>query len=429
MEENKNLEEIQVETEEKDAVSVAEVENEEKDISESEKAEISEQEEEPKNEETPGKGKKVWRIILRVASYVLTAILAAVLVIFLIAKDNNNPQKSYVRMLINTYYDGDVDRDKMDEGEIAGMVAGLGDPHSYYIPKEIGMTSFEETVTGEYAGIGISMLQKENKDAIVNQVFKDSPAEKAGMKQGDVFYEVNGKSAVGKDLEWLSGEIRGEEGTDVEIKVKRGDEILSFTVTRAKVDSPSVTYEVLEGNIGYVKLSQFDADSHDELKKAMDEMGNIKGVIIDLRDNPGGLFDVCLATCDPFLGEKDIIIARYKGEEEISKADAEVLYDMPMVVLINENSASSSEIFAACMKDNGRATIVGTKSYGKGSIQTTFPLSGNAGVNLTIGHFYSPNGKSIDKVGVDPHISVEYNLPDGAKYDTQLQAAVDALKK
>ena len=291
------------------------------------------------------------------------------------------------------------------------------------------MTSFEESVTGEYAGIGISMLQKENEEAVVNQVFKDSPAEKAGMKVGDIFHEVNGKSAKGKDLEWLSDEIRGEEGTDVEIKVKRGEEILSFSVTRVVVDTPSVTAEVLEGNIGYVKLSQFDANSHDELKKAMDEMGDIKGVIIDLRDNPGGLFDVCLETVDPFLGEKDIVIARYKDDEEISKADAEILYDMPMAVLINENSASSSEIFAACMKDNGRATIVGTKSYGKGSIQTSFPLSGNAGLNLTIGHFYSPNGDSINNVGVKPHISVEYDVADGAKYDTQLQAAIDALKK
>ncbi len=425
MEENKNPEEVQTETEQKEDF-VSELPSEQ-----TEPAEMPVPESEENGEAAPaeiGKGKKVWRIILRVASYVLTAVLAAALTLYLIARDNNNPQKSYVRMLINTYYDGEIDREKMAEGEIAGMVAGLGDPHSYYIPKEYGLSNFEESVSGEYAGIGISMMQKED-GAVVNQVFKGSPADEAGIKVGDTFHEVNGKSAEGKDLDWLADQIRGEEGTKVEIKVKRGEEVLSFTVTRAVVDTPTVTFEIVEGNIGYVQISQFDATTHQELQKAMDEMGDIKGVIIDLRDNPGGLFDVCLATVDPFLGERDIVIARYKDEEEISKADAEVKYEMPMVVLINKDSASSSEIFAACMKDNGRATLVGTKSYGKGSIQTSFPLSDNSGLNLTIGHFYSPNGNSIDKVGVTPHITVEYDLPEGATYDTQLQAAIDALKK
>ena len=435
MEENKKMEEMNEQAEEQlvQQEETVEICPSEEQCSEAES--VEEEVPEAKAEETeeiqpsqPGKGKKVWRIILRVASYVLTAVLAAAIAIGFIAKDNNNPKKSYVRWLINTYYDGEIDRDKMDEGEIAGLVAGLGDPHSVYIPKEYGLTHFEEQVSGEYAGIGISMQQQE-KSAVVLTVFKDSPADKAGMKAGDVFYEVNGTSAAGKDIEWLSDQIRGKEGTDVSIKVKRGDKILSFTITRAVVDTPTVTAEIIEGNIGYITISQFDASTHTELEKAMDEMGDINGVIIDLRDNPGGYFEVCLQTADPFLDACNIVIARYKDKEEISEADEKVKYEMPMVVLINEKSASSSEIFAACMKDNERATLVGTKSYGKGSIQTSFPLSDNTGLNLTIGHFFSPKGNSIDKVGVTPHIIVEFEQPEGAKYDTQLQAAIDVLKK
>lgn len=380
-----------------------------------------------KNCEKPqNKGMKILFLVL---SYVLVAGLSAGSVMYMIAKDNNNVKKTYTRLLIDRLYDGEVDKEKMAEYEISGMVAGLEDPHSYYIPKEYGYDAYEESITGNYAGIGIQMLNAE-EGFLVDKVFPGTPAQKAGVMIGDYVVGVNGESTEGKDLDWIASKIKGEEGTEVTVEFLRGKKTVSFTMRRAMVDTPSVSWEILENNIGYVQMTQFDASSHTELEKAMKDMKNISGLILDLRDNPGGMFDVCMQTLDPFLPECDLIVARYKGdEEEITKSDATVLYDMPMVVLINGNSASSSEIYAACMQDNERATIVGAKSYGKGSIQTTIPLDKETALNLTIGHFFSPKGKKIDKVGVTPDVEVEYEKQDGAKYDTQLLAAIEVLKK
>lgn len=372
---------------------------------------------------------KIGKILFCILSYVLVAVLASGVTVYLLVKDNSNAKKIYTRFLIDQYYDGEVDEEKLAEYELSGMVAGLEDPHSYYIPKEFGYAAFEESITGNYAGIGIQMLADE-EGFLVDKVFSGTPAQKAGVKIGDYIIGVEGTSAADKDIDWVADQIRGEEGTEVTVQFLRDDAQISFTMERAIVDTPSISWEVIDNNIGYVQMTQFDATSHTELEKAMKDMGNVSGLILDLRDNPGGLFDVCMQTLDPFLPECDLIVARYKGnEEEITKSDAEVLYDMPMVVLINGNSASSSEIYAACMQDNGRATIVGTKSYGKGSVQTTLPLDEETALNLTIGHFFSPKGNTINEVGITPDVVVEYEMPDGAKYDTQVQAALDVLKK
>ncbi|MBQ2968433.1 MAG: S41 family peptidase [Clostridia bacterium] len=379
------------------------------------------------------KGKKprnpVLKFLLRILSYVLVAVLAVTFTLHAVSKDNGNVKKTYLRVLINRYFDGEIDKEKMLEYELSGMVAGLDDPHSYYIPEEIGYEAFEESITGNYAGIGIQMMETE-EGFLVDAVFPNTPAQKAGVQMGDYIVAVNGESAESHTIDWVSDKIRGEEGSEVTVDFDRDGKTVSFTMKRATVDTPTVTAEVLEGNIGYVKMTQFDASSHQELEQAMQDMKNVSGLILDLRDNPGGLFDVCMETLDPFLPECDMVVAQYKDEEkDVTRADAEVLYDMPMVVLINGNSASSSEIYAACMKDNERATIVGANSYGKGSIQTTFPLGDETAVNLTIGHFFSPKGNTIHKVGVKPDVEVEYEMPEGALYDTQLQAALDVLKK
>ena len=339
---------------------------------------------------------------------------------------------------------GEVDQIAIEDGAKAGIVASLKDEHSIYIDSEYGYNHFENMISGEYSGIG-AVLTQINKKAVITQVYPDSPAQKAGLMVGDIIVEVDGIKSRGSTLTEVSHRLQGEDGTKISVKVDRNGEILDFELTRAPISVKAVTYEIINGDTGYIRISEFDIDADKELILALNELKDAKKLIIDLRDNPGGYMDVAINTIDLFINEGNIVTAKYKSGE--TKYDAtsknetplsdEFLLKTPLCILVNQNSASASEIFSAALKDYSRATIVGTKTFGKGSIQSTFALDNNSGVKLTIGHFYSPNGSKIEKDGVKPDIEAiipeEFsNIPVEEipkEQDTQLSAAIDFLKK
>lgn len=341
---------------------------------------------------------------------------------------------SYLRGLIRKYYVDDVEKSVLTDGEKAGMLAALGDSHTYYIPPEYGYDFFEDEVMGEFSGIGVTINKPKDSDYVtVSEVMPDLPAYNAGIKNGDAIIKVDGEDTKGKSVNDVALLVRGKIGTSVNITVERDAEELEFSVKREKISAESVHSKVLDGNIGYVYISQFDNDTDAELKEAVSKLPDVKGLVIDLRDNPGGIMQVAISSLDLFLDKGDVIVtAKYKDSEKTYKSDHKKTFDMPVTVLVNENSASASEIFSAAIKENGRGKIVGTTTYGKGSIQKTFMLGDNSGANITIGRFYSPKNNKIDKVGVKPDVEVE--LPDELKdtaisslefeKDTQLKEAV-----
>ena len=361
--------------------------------------------------------------IFSALKYVAVFVLGAVLALY---ASGVSFKEIYVNHLIKYYYDGEIDKKQETEGALWGKVEALDDPHSYYIPKEIGTDYFNQKVTGEYGGVGIS-IAVENEKCVVKEVFEGTPAQKAGIKAGDCIIAIDGKAFNEYDFTTISKEIRGEVGTVLSVVIEREGKELSFDIERAIIDTPAVYGKMLEGGIAYLKITQFDEDANIEIEREMDKLENAKSVIVDLRGNPGGILGVCVDSLELFLEKGDTIVStkgrRFK-EKYVSKEEPK--YTMPMAVLINENSASAAEVFSACIKDNDRGTVVGKKSYGKGSIQRTFEFSENTGMNLTIGHFFSPNGSVIDKVGVIPDVEVEQKE---GKTDTQLEEAIKILKK
>lgn len=322
----------------------------------------------------------------------------------------NITELEYVRGIIERYYVDDVEKDVVLDGAKAGMVAALDDKHSYFITSEYGFDVFQSNATGEYAGIGVTItMENENSEyVLVMKASENSPAYKSGIRTGDYIIKADGVDLKGKNTSEVSSVIKGKPGTDVKITVLRDSVEKEFTVTRAKISAESVESKILNGNIGYVKLDQFDSDTDKELDKHISNLGDIKGLVVDLRQNPGGIMNVAISVLDKFLDKGNIIVtAKYKDSETVYKAENKKSYEMPLVVIVDSNSASASEIFASAIKENDRGIIVGTKTYGKGSIQRTFPLPNNEGINLTVGRFYSPDGNTINEVGVEPDVLVE----------------------
>lgn len=381
--------------------------------------------------------------IKSIIKYALCAAIASI-VTFVITLVHFGGSEFLLRFLIKSMYVEDVAQQTLDDGAKAGIVSALDDEHSIYIDSEYGYDHFENMISGEYSGIGAAITQIEKK-AVITTVYPDSPAEKAGLLPGDIITETAGVPSKGSTLTEVSHRLLGEPGTKVSLKVERNGEILEFELTRAPISITTVTGEVLNDNIGYIKISEFDQNTDEELISVLETLKDTKHLIVDLRDNPGGYMDVAINTIDLFISEGNITTAKFKSDETryeaVSKNNTslpdEFLLKTPMCVLVNENSASASEIFTAALKDHERATIVGTKTYGKGSIQSTFPLKGNSGVKLTVGHFYSPDGTKIDKKGVTPHIEVKLeqesenaSLTEIPKEkDAQLKAAIAVFNK
>lgn len=314
------------------------------------------------------------------------------------------------RKLINEYYIGDIDEQKVADETIKGYINGLEDEYSEYMTAE-EWEEYQINALGNYVGIGIYMTQDAGGNVIVIEPIEESPAEAAGVKSGDIIVEVNGENVIGLDTAKVSSKIKGEEGTTVNLKMVRDSQYITMDVERKAIKVYHVKNEMLENNIGYIKLSTFDEGCSEEFQASFQELQN-KGaqkLIIDLRDNTGGLVDEALNIADMILPKnKTMLITKdAKGNQETTRAKKEALINMEMVILVNEYSASASEILVGCLKDNQEATVVGTKTYGKGVIQNVFSLSDGSVLKLTTAEYFTPNETKINKEGIEPDYTVE----------------------
>ena len=343
------------------------------------------------------------------------------------------------RKIIDKYYLGDIDEEKLKEGAISGYVEGLGDEYTEYISKE-DMADYMADITGDFVGVGIYMVQdtEANKIMVLSPI-KGGPAEKAGLQPGDYITAVDGVTYSGEQMTEASNKIKGEKGTTVKLEVLRGNETLNFELTRENIKVNPVEGEVLDNNIGYIAFSSFDDGTAEEFKSKFEELQGkgIKSLIIDLRNNGGGIVDEALEIANYILDKDSVILYEVdkNNNEEVEKTTDAPIINMPIVLLTNENTASSSEILAGALKDHGKATIVGTKTYGKGVIQQLLTLPDGSGLKITSEKYLTPNRTEINKVGIEPDEEVE--LPDTVKnildiersQDTQLQKAIEILNR
>ena len=345
---------------------------------------------------------------------------------------------SQFRSELEKKYIGEINDEELIEGAVKGYVDALGDPYTTYYTKKEMKTIMEET-NGNFVGIGVYMTKDLEKNAIlIIKPIENSPAEKAGILPGDLITKVDDVEYTGDKLEEASNKIRGEEGTKVKLEIYRNGETKTFELTRTKVVVSHVTTKVLNNNIGYIAISDFEGECASEFEtkyKQLEKQG-IKKLIIDIRNNGGGIVDEALKIAN-MLVDKDstLLITKDKSDkEEVTKATEKPIINIPTVVLVNEYSASASEILAGALKDNGKATLVGTKTYGKGIIQELHQLSDGSGLKITVSEYYTPNHNAIHKIGITP--DVEIDLSENVKQqttiqekdDNQLQKAIEILK-
>lgn len=343
-----------------------------------------------------------------------------------------------IENIVDKYYLNDVDKKAAIDGAISGYISALGDEYTEYIKAE-DMKEYTEQIMGNYVGIGIYMIANTEKNTIqVLLPIKESPAEKAGLLPGDTILSVNGIEYTADQVTAAANNIKGTEGTKVTLEILRDAEKFTVEITRQKVNTNPVISKKIDDNIGYIEVSSFDEGTADDFKTKFEGLKeqNIKSLIIDLRNNGGGLVSEALTIADYIVpkGEKLLITVDKNEKEKIEKASKDPIIDMPVVVLVNENTASASEILAGALKDLNKATIVGTTTYGKGVIQQILSLKTGAGLKITIEEYYTPNKTKINKVGIEPNEIVK--LPDtvtnvlslNENEDTQLQKAIEILK-
>ena len=340
--------------------------------------------------------------------------------------------------IIDKYYLGNVDEEKLKEGAIKGYIEGLGDPYTEYISAD-EMEDYLSDTMGNFVGIGIYMVKNTEKGKIqVLAPIKGSPAEKAGIQAGDLILTVDGVDYSADEMTIASNKIKGEEGTTVTIEVLRGTETKKYELKREKVKVNQVEGKVLSNNIGYINFTSFDETTADDFKTKFEELNKqgIKSLIIDLRNNGGGIVDQALQIAD-YVADKDSVLlyeVDKNNKETIKKAKTDPIINMPIIILTNENTASASEILAGALKDLRKAKTVGTTTYGKGVIQQILKLSDGSGLKVTIEEYQTPNRNKIHKIGIAP--DEEVKLPDSVtnvlnvteSEDTQLQKAIEMLK-
>ncbi len=344
-----------------------------------------------------------------------------------------------VRTTIHEDYYIDVDDDVLVQGAIDGMLASLDDPYTFYYTVE-DMEERMESSTGEYRGVGMS-VQMDGEGAItVVRVFKDSPAEQAGMYAGDKIIGINGEYVniqTAKDLEDAVAIIRGEPGTTVDIIILRDDEEITFTVTRGEVNINYVEYQIIGDNIGYVRIYEFEQTTAASFHEATDYFkdNNVRGMIIDLRDNPGGMLTSVVNIADSLLPKGRVIYTEDRVGNVSAYYSDDEYWDVPLVVLQNENSASASEILAASIQDYDRGIVVGTTSFGKGIVQLMLTYPEGAGMQYTQSRYFTPDGRSIHQTGVEADIVVEMDeefdpsiREVNVENDNQLEEALKVLE-
>ena len=340
--------------------------------------------------------------------------------------------------LVENYYYEDADEDAMLENAAVGLMAGIGDVYSVYYTKE-EMAKFNEETEGKYAGIGCQLLaDPESKLITVTRVFKGSPAETAGIRAGDKIVYVNDVYYTAYEMDEAVSVMRGTPGESVKVTVLRDLETIDFDVMREDININYVEYEILDGNIGYVMVFDFLGDAYEGFAEAIDafQEADVSGMIIDLRNNGGGLVDTCVKMADLILPEGVVVSMKDKnGNVTEEKIDGEY-YDVPMAVLVNGYSASASEILAGAIRDNHAGTLVGTKTFGKGVVQSSLEFADGSGMKVTTARYYTPSGECIHEIGIEPDIEVELDADAVTRYginnlphenDAQLQRAIAVL--
>lgn len=340
--------------------------------------------------------------------------------------------------LINKYYyrDEDIDADAMVEGMYAGLVDSLDDPYSVYYTAEEWKQMLEDS-EGIYYGIGAYVsLDTATGFAKVSGIIAGTPAEEAGLRENDIFYQVNGEITQGLELSEVVSRIKGEEGSVVHLTIFREGEAdyLEMDITRRKIESPTVNYEIYDNGVGYIQITEFDDVTLDQFKEALAVVkgSDAKGLILDLRSNPGGSLTVVVDIARSILPKGLIVYTEDKnGKRDEYTCDGKNELDIPLVVLINGNSASASEILAGAIKDYGKGTLIGTTTYGKGIVQRLLPLTDGTAMKLTISSYYTPKGNNIHGIGIDPDIECEFDADayydDGV--DNQLERAKQEMEK
>jgi carboxyl-terminal processing protease len=332
------------------------------------------------------------------------------------------------------YYDQPVDDAVLIDGAIEGMLATLGDQHTRYLPPADEARS-QEQMDGEFQGIGVVVEDVEGRITVISPI-DGSPAEAAGLQPGDVLIEADGVDLAGMDLTEAAGLIRGSAGTSVNLVVDREGERLTFDIVRDIIKVPSVSGEMLDNGIGYVRITQFIRTTRSELATTLDELmaQNPQGIVLDLRRNPGGLLDQVTDVADQFLPAGVVLYEEFAGGQRrvYETSDRGTAEDVPMVVLIDEGSASAAEVLAGAIRDRDRGILIGVKSFGKGTVQSVHTLSNGGGLRLTIAKWLTPDEGWVNGEGLTP--DVEVGLPEDITpaeleaNDPQLQAAVDYLQ-
>lgn len=390
------------------------------------------------------------KIIIYTTSFTLAIVFSAFILFALYTvfiKGNNTATSNiftqeqmerleYAASLIDKNYLYEYDTDAMIDGAISGMVKGLGNKFTYYQTEEEYQESLQSGKS-DYVGIGVHLTYDEETDVIrVLGTMPDSPAEKAGIKGGDLIFQVDDLIITADTYYDGVNNIRGEEGTDVKIRVKRGDEILEFTITRQKIQENNVTSEIIDG-IGYIRIFAFDNDIYKQFRTAYDEIANqgISGLVIDLRNNPGGYVDDTLKILDMFVGEEDVLrLVDKNGKEKVySTTDTENI-NIPLAVIVNQNSASASEIFASIVMDLNRGEVFGTQTYGKGVVQYVLRIKDHGSIDCVAAQYFTPSGVVIQDNGITPthviEVDEEYknNTFIPRDKDAQLQGALEYIK-
>ena len=335
------------------------------------------------------------------------------------------------RYLENEYM-GEIDEKAMIESALKGYVAGLGDEYTEYLTAE-ELEELMVSVNGNYVGIGIYMSQNVEGDIVVLLPIEGSPAEEADLQMGDIIKKVNGVDCKGLELTEVSNMVKGEEGTTVNLEILREETTFSVDVERRTVEIKYIDSKVLDGNIGYIEMLGFEENCTSKFKEELEKLKdqNITSLIIDFRDNGGGLVTEAISLSEIFVPMGDVILKSYDKDnnETITKSSNPITEKMEIVVLVNENSASATEIFSAAIQDNEVGTIIGTKTFGKGIMQELQPLAIGGGIKITIEEFKTPKGNKIHEVGITPDIEVENDeLVMDESQDKQLQAAINFLR-
>jgi len=353
----------------------------------------------------------------------------------LVSQETKKKMKSIEELIEQAYlYSDDIDKAELQEWLIKGYVQGLGDPYSVYYD-EAETQSLMESTSGEFGGIGV-VIQQDIDTMIMTftNVYANSPGEKAGLKDGDILYKVDGEDVTGQELDAVVSKIRGQKGTKVEITVYRKNtmEEYSCTVTRDIIEVTTVAYEMKEDNIGYIIVSGFEQVTYKQFEGAIKDLNEqgMEKMIVDLRDNPGGNLSTVCEMLDLILPEGTIVYTEDKQNvREVITSDDKKQMDIPMAVLINGNSASASEIFAGAIQDYEMGTLVGTTTYGKGIVQNIYSLGDGTSLKLTTSEYFTPDGRNIHGIGIKPDIEVKYEYDEAnPTADNQLQAAIEHLK-